>query len=104
MIHIWGAHTWSNSGNSKVSVKVNYDSNCSAISDDMFLVLAIEDTSGNILWSNYILLFRDGTTPADPSAQLEIRKTGFCSHYSGTPTVVQQETGMEFTFSASADE
>ena len=85
-------------------MKVNYNPNCSAISDDLFLVPSIQDTSGNILWSNYILLFEDGTTPADPSAQLEIRKTGFCSHYSGTPTVVLQETGMEFTFSASADE
>ena len=99
MIHTWPAYSLQYPSISHVAVKVNYNNFCTY--DDILIVLAIRDASGNILWSNYILLIKDGVTYADPGAQVELRKAAFCSNYS--PTAIGQDPSMEFAYPASAD-
>ena len=68
MIHLWAGNSLSTASNSDIGIRVNYNSACT--SDDYFFVTAFEDASGNVLWSNYILLIKDGASFPDNDAQV----------------------------------
>ena len=77
MIHIWPSHSLTSRDYTDIGIKVSYDDQCT--SNDFLMVLAIEDSSGNVLWSNYILLIKNGASFEDPDAQVELRKMEICT-------------------------
>lgn len=60
-----------------MDIKVNWNSHCSYYTD-ILIVTAIEDDTGYVLWSNYILLVEQDHSITDLAAQVEIRKHEFC--------------------------
>ena len=85
MIQRWPGSSGTSATNTDIGIKVNYNQHCT--SDDFLMVIAIEDSAGNVLWSNYILLIRNGVTFTVPDAQVEIRKTEFCATTNSASTI-----------------
>ena len=76
MIHKWGT-SGSTKDTTQVDIKVNWNGHCYEYTD-ILIVTAIEDDTGYVLWSNYILLVENDHNIADLAAQVEIRKQEFC--------------------------
>ena len=85
MIHRWNGYSQTSVDNTDIAIKVNYSNHCT--SDDFFMVLTIEDSAGNVLWSNYILIIRNGFSFEDPDDQVELRKTEFCTTTNSASTI-----------------
>ena len=96
MIHRWGS-SGSSSDKTQVDIKVNWNGFCSEYTD-IFFVTAIEDSTGHVLWSNYILLVEQGHSITGLDAQVEIRKQEFC-----LAAQTSLAAGIEFFFATGVD-
>ena len=58
-IHKWNGSSYSTQSLTTVAAKVNwYESGCTNNYNYVFTVLSITDSTGNVLWSNYMLLMQ----------------------------------------------
>ena len=97
MIHRWPSTSGSSSDKTRLDIKVNWDGQCVEYTD-IFFVTAIEDSTGHVLWSNYILLVEQDHSITDLEAQVEIRKQEFC-----LAAQTSLAAGIEFFFATGVD-